>query len=404
MKKIIITGIISLVFLSSIIITTDVNKGRDPSESTSKANVLYVGGGGPGNYSTIQEAIDDAMHGDYIYVFSGLYHENVELHKRVTLTGEHENTTCINGSQQGCTITVTSENAVIEHFTIVGGGFDTDDFTNFFRAGIRITGSNTTIRHNIFRENCLGISGVRVSNLTITNNIFMEDGIGFTAYENDGRPELKREYFIHTIQNNTVNGKPFYYLVNQQDLVIESCDIGQLLLVNCSNCSIKNISISNTDWGLVFAFCNHCLMEHCSVCNNSLALWTLASNNNIFQFNTISNNYHRGIVIDYNSNRNKVLFNSVSSTFCGVEIEWWSNANLIAKNNFKSNNVSGYEHQSLLSMWFHNYYDDWKGFENPLYFFFPKVIYGMPIEQIPQFVKVVSIDFFPAKQPYDLEL
>ena len=369
---------------------------------TSSINILYVGGNGPNNYTRIQDAIDEAYDGDIVYVYSGEYIENIELDKRLSLIGEDKNTTIIDGNQEGCTINLSSENTIIQNFTIIGGGFDTDDFRNFFRAGIRVTGSNNTICNNIFRKNCLGISGVRVTNLIIKDNIFIEDGVGFTSYENDGRPIMKIKYFLHKIENNTVNGKPLYYFFNENDKVIDNWEIGQLILVNCTSFTIKNVSISKTDWGLVFAFCNKCSTENCSILNNSLAIWTLESNNNLFQFNNISNNYHRGVVIDYNSNFNQIKYNKIFTTFCGVEIEWWSNSNLITKNNFLNNNVCGYEHQSLFSQWDKNYYDDWIGIKKPILFFFPKLIYGMPIERIPSLIMVVSIDFHPAKEPYEI--
>ncbi len=367
---------------------------------TSSNNILFVGGNGPNNYTRIQDAIDEANNGDIIYVYSGAYKENIELDKRLSLIGEDKNTTIIDGNKEGCTINLSSENTIIQNFTIIGGGFDTDDFRKFFRAGVRVTGSNNTICNNIFRKNRLGISGVRVTNLTIKDNIFIEDGVGFTSYENDGRPIMKIKYFLHNLENNTVNGKPLYYFYNENDKIIENCQIGQLILVNCTNFKIKNVSISKTDWGIVFAFCNKCSTEYCNIFNNSLAIWTLESNNNLFQFNNISNNYHRGVVIDYNSNKNQIKYNEINTTFCGVQIEWWSNANLITKNNFLNNNVSGNEHQSLFSRWYKNYYDDWIGLEKPFLFFYPKLIYGMPIESIPSFIMVVSIDFHPAKEPY----
>jgi parallel beta-helix repeat protein len=145
-----------------------------------------------------------------------------------------------------------------------------------------------------------------------------------------------------------------------------------------------------------------CLIENCNFFKNSLAIWTLKSNNNLFQLNNISNNYHRGIVIDYSSNHNQIKYNKISKTFCGVEIEWWSNANLITKNNLLNNNVSGFEHQSLFSKWFKNYYDNWIGVKKPILFFLPKLIYGMPIKRIPRLIMPVSIDFFPEKEPYDI--
>ena len=38
-------------------------------------NTLYVGGSGPGNYTKIQDAINDANDGDTVYVYSGFYVE-----------------------------------------------------------------------------------------------------------------------------------------------------------------------------------------------------------------------------------------------------------------------------------------------------------------------------------------
>jgi parallel beta-helix repeat protein len=401
MKKKSLIVVISVLFFFSFT-TSALNDSPDILIINSNGNTLYVGGSGEGNYTTIQDAIDEANDGDTVYVFNETYYENIELYKRLSLIGEDKNNTIIDGKQKGCTINLSSENTVIENFTVIGGGFDTDDFKNFFRAGIRITGSNNIICNNIFRKNCLGISGVRVTNLTIKDNIFIEDGIGFTSYENDGRPILKNKYFLHNIKNNIVNEKPLYYFFNENDKLIDNLEIGQLILVNCTNFEIKNVSISKTDWGMVFAFCNNCLTENCNIFKNSLAIWTLKSNNNLFQFNNISNNYHRGIVIDYNSNFNQIKHNIISKTFCGVEIEWWSNANLITKNNLEINNVSGYEHQSLFSIWYKNYYDNWIGFKKPFLFFFPKLIYGMPIEKIPGLIMPVSIDLFPAKEPYEI--
>jgi len=40
-------------------------------------NTLYVGGMGPNNYTSIQSAIDDAVDGDTVFVYSGFYYERI---------------------------------------------------------------------------------------------------------------------------------------------------------------------------------------------------------------------------------------------------------------------------------------------------------------------------------------
>jgi nitrous oxidase accessory protein NosD len=407
MKQRIICKALGTLLLLLFSIVTPMTLGYDVKNQSipiHSGNTLYVGGIGQGNYSKIMYAIENASNCDTVFVYNGTYFENIEIDKRLSIIGEDKDITIIDGKQEGCTINLSSQNTIIKNFTILGGGFDTDDFKNFFRAGIRITGSNNIICNNIFRKNCIGISAVRVTNLTIKDNIFIEDGIGFTSYENDGRPILKIEYFLHKIEDNIVNGKPLYYFLNENDKLIDNWEVGQIILVNCSNFKIKNVSISKTDWGMVMAFCNRCTTENCNFSKNSLAIWTLKSSNNLFQLNNISNNYHRGIVIDYNSNHNRIKYNKICKTFCGVEIEWWSNSNFIAKNNLLNNNVSGFEHQSLFSKWCNNYYDDWIGIQIPFLFFLPKLIYGMPIERIPVLTMPVSIDFNPASEPYDIEI
>jgi len=50
-------------------------------------NTLYVGGSGANNYTTIQSAVDDAVDGDIVFVFYGVYNENIILNKELTIIG-----------------------------------------------------------------------------------------------------------------------------------------------------------------------------------------------------------------------------------------------------------------------------------------------------------------------------
>jgi hypothetical protein len=58
--------------MTGIIVSTA--KDIEKSQTTSKGNWLYVGGSGPGNYTKIQDAIDNASNGDTVFVFNGTYY------------------------------------------------------------------------------------------------------------------------------------------------------------------------------------------------------------------------------------------------------------------------------------------------------------------------------------------
>jgi len=65
---------------------------------TGDGKVLYVGGSGPGNYSTIQEALNHAEDGDTIFVYSGYYKTKgymIFIFKSIRLLGEDRHTTII---------------------------------------------------------------------------------------------------------------------------------------------------------------------------------------------------------------------------------------------------------------------------------------------------------------------
>ncbi len=96
----------------------------------------------PNDYSTIQEAINNANEGDTIFVRNEIYHEHVIVNKTVSLIGENKNTTIIDGNQAGTVVTVTAENVSLNNFTIQNG-----------EIGLEIASNGNTITSNIFSSN-----------------------------------------------------------------------------------------------------------------------------------------------------------------------------------------------------------------------------------------------------------
>ena len=72
---------------------------EQPSLFSIRGKTLYVGGSGDGNYTKIQDAINDASEGDTVFVYddSSPYIENLTINKGITLLGEDKETTIIDG-------------------------------------------------------------------------------------------------------------------------------------------------------------------------------------------------------------------------------------------------------------------------------------------------------------------
>ena len=96
-RKGLVLGILLLFVTASIVSALNTNP-YSTSTSAKSGNWLYVGGSGPENYSTIQSAINNASSGDTIFVFNGIYYENIILNKdSINLTGENKEKTIIDG-------------------------------------------------------------------------------------------------------------------------------------------------------------------------------------------------------------------------------------------------------------------------------------------------------------------
>ena len=72
------------------------------SQPLIRDQTLYVGGIGPGNYTKVQDAVDNASSGDTVFVYddSSPYKENISISKSLTIRGENKQTTIIDGSHR----------------------------------------------------------------------------------------------------------------------------------------------------------------------------------------------------------------------------------------------------------------------------------------------------------------
>lgn len=158
--------LVACLLLPSSAVTADVVSGSLQQDG----ETLYVGGTGPGNYTSIQQAIDDADDGDVVYVFNGIYQETVRIERSITLLGEDADGTAIDGGGMGSVVTVAADSATVDQFTVTGGGG-----TGWDTPAVNITADHVVLKHCVIRGNeHSGVSLLSASECTISYNVVMD--------------------------------------------------------------------------------------------------------------------------------------------------------------------------------------------------------------------------------------
>lgn len=207
--------------------------------STSHRGWLYVGGTGQGNYTSIQNAIDNASPSDTIYVFNGIYRENVILNKdNITLIGEDKEKTVIDAmNNSGLDAFFASRG----HITISGFTFQ-----NAARYGLYILSYDdyNVVKNNIFKNNYqIGlIIYCNDGNLISGNSFISNSHIGF---------ELSESKYSSITNNNFSSNNiglslycwAFYISVNNN--IFNSNNLGLEIYASMCNRIYHNDFISN---------------------------------------------------------------------------------------------------------------------------------------------------------------
>jgi len=373
-KNVIVITTICMLLLSSFMITPafggEYKSGND-TYKLGNGSILYVGGSGGENYSTIQAAINDANNGDTVFVYddSSPYVENVIVNKSINLIGENRDTTVINGSGNGNTVNISADNVNISGFTIKGSTNCTTlqyfDYNNAYwywtipdewgddYFNMRFTPEGkcklTMCNFTFYYED--GING-SIVNTTEGVDIIVwdDDGSGFPDTEL-ARVNVHPDNISWYPENTTVDFTSFnlifdsdfhigYTTVNQIE------DVYAIISDDGSNGTNRSSEYYNgawssmwDDWGLDVNF-----FITADVCYSG-----------------------QGVHIS-DSDNCRIINNTVKENKIGVYVDGNSNNNIIYHNNFKDNYQHAYDNGS--NIWNDsypsggNYWDDYTGEDN----------------------------------------
>jgi len=322
-------------------------------------------------WDTIQEGVDDAADGDTVVVYAGEYCENVDVNKSIRLEGAGADVvtvTAVDASDH--VFEVTADWVHISGFAVKGamGNWQagirlsrvnycdiSDNNASNNYDGIRLYSSNNNILYNNTASN--NDNGIRLgdsSNNTLTdntvnlntwdgiylwtssNNTLTENTMSGNTY-NFGVRGFSFSDYIHNIDtSNTVDGKPIYYWVDQEDKTIPS-DAGFVGVVNCTNITVRDLTLTKNYEGVLFACTKNSRVENVFTSNNDdYGICMYSSSNNTLIGNTANSNNRYGICLDESSDNNTLTSNTANSnSLYGIHLEYSSD------NTLQSNTMSG---------------------------------------------------------------
>lgn len=352
--------------------------------------ILYVGGSGPGNYTTIQEAINVSSQGDTVFVYGGFYSENVLLKTSVSLVGEDKNTTIIDGGGYGTVVTISADSTLLKGFTVQNAQDD------IHSAGIEIS---------------------PVVNVIVTQNIIQHNGwFGVSVHGSDDS--------LITIEKNTIRNNSYgVYLLDSPQATIEGNDItnnGEGVYIIGSEASfVSNNTIVNRGLGLHVENSYGLLVAGNWIVNNANGVYVVNSSEVTFEENTIGWNRWYGIwlkdtyycTIDSNSISDNIdvgLFLESSYDTNVTNNILWDNdngiylkdsaGNIVSKNSLRNNKMNAcFVAHTLLNrrnLWRSNFW------ERALLFPYP--ILGI-IKMEKFSLSCINFDWTPLRQPLPIQ-
>jgi parallel beta-helix repeat protein len=260
--------------------------GLQISKSTN--NYVVVDKSSNGDYTSIQQAIDDSESGTTIFVKNGEYFELIEINKKITLIGEDKENTIINpvSKKNKYAVLLSESETKIEGFTIKNRG------PGIYASSLRIIVDSVAIENCNIVDTPVGITVWSSNN--IINNCY------FSGCTDEGIALIGSTYL--KCENNRITNCTFY----------DNCDGIELQLSSenyIANCEFYE----NTHTGIdaIRESNNNNIITNCKIYRNQVhGIYFASSNDNQIINCEIYDNFADNIVFNKNSKNNLITDNN----------------------------------------------------------------------------------------------
>lgn len=208
--------------------------------------------------------------------------------------------------------------AILVDWESMGNLIDGNVVCDLNQEGLFIESGNNTLSNNEVcqcRERGIAISG---PSDILRNNIMANNSYNFDFSVDDAQTALTCDIDA----SNMVDGKPVYVVVNQNDIAVPQ-DAGYVAIVNSTDILIENMTISNSNEGIILLGSSDCTIRDVNVTNCEEGLMLYNSGNNTIVNMTITvydkssfgyEIFSEGIMLQ-DSPRNTFRSNSVNSNY-----------------------------------------------------------------------------------------
>jgi len=342
----------------------------------------------PNDFLSIQEAINHANEGDTVFVRNGTYFGSVVVDRSISLVGENNQSTIIDGEGYRTVLKVIANNVEVTRFTIRNGW-------EYDNCGIYVNSSGNLVSENIVAGNFYGCRFWVSANNSLLGNRISNNVYGIrldSSPNNDISGNSITENYdygisLQTSPTSTVSGN------NIAD------NRRSIFLYECSGTIISgNNVVANSEYGVCLSY-----SRNVSILGNNITgygggseaygicLFSGAKMNRIIE-NNIANNLY-GIGLRDWSDLNNISGNMISANYFGILVDW-SGGNFIHHNNIVNNVNQASINGDVGNSWDNgcegNYWSDYSGSDGN----------GDGIGDSQYVIDATNIDHYPLMNPY----